>query len=256
MATAALPPPATVSPWRYGYKFVLLTGHCLLCVLVAVTLPLYRKHMPRISTWWYRRLLTILNIKLEVSGERPRQTVLVIANHVSWMDIIVLGSLLDAAFVSKAEVNKWPVLGTIARAIGTVFLPRGGFKTTEVAARIAERLRQRRNVVLFPQATTSAQPTPERFHARLFAAAIEYDFPVKPVAIHYMPDAQPQTGHHPWAPWVNDASLGKHLYRLLKLKQMTVRIQLCPNIEAGNYARQDLAKKTHAAITAALLNPG
>lgn len=252
MAATALSPPATVPRWRYYYKFAQLVAHCLIGVLVALTLPLYRRHMLRITTWWYRRLLAIFNVKLEVVGEHADKPILVVANHVSWMDIAVLGSLLEPAFISKAEVGKWPVLGAIARATGTVLLPRGAFKTAEVAGLLAHRLAQGRNVVLFPEATTSAEAAPKHFHARLFAAAIEHNYPVLPTAIRYMPHIPGEPGHHSWAPWVGDGGLGTHLCRLLNLQEMTVRIQFCPLIEPENNLRGELAHKAHDAITTAL----
>lgn len=252
MATTAPSLPVTVSRWRYYYKLTKLAVHCLVAVLIALTLPLYRHHMLRVATWWYRRLLTILNVKLEILGAHSEQPVLVVSNHVSWMDIAVFGSFLEPAFVSKAEVDKWPVLGAAARATGTVFLPRGAFKTDTVANRLAQRLAQRRNVVLFPEATTSAEATPRRFHARLFAAAIAHNYPILPVAIRYMPYTQNRSGHHDWAPWVGEEGLGRHLCRLLNLQAMTVRIQFCAVIEPGQQLRGELAKKAHDAITTAL----
>jgi 1-acyl-sn-glycerol-3-phosphate acyltransferase len=186
--------------------------------------------------------------------------VLAVSNNVSWVDIVVYGSLMQPAFVSKAEVAKWPVVGAIARATNTIFLPRGAFKTHQTSDTLAATLNAGTPVMLFPEATTSDSATPARFHARLFAAALDHDYPVQPVAIRYLPEDYPEnlpeqagiTGQHPWAPWINDAGLGGHLNKLLRLQKLNVSVSFCEAISPQGYDRRSLAQASHSSITAQL----
>lgn len=252
MSATSLASPGAASPWRQSLKTVKFAVHCALCVLVVVTLPLNRRYLKQLSGWWYRRLLRILNIRVLVDGAAPTQALLLISNHVSWLDIAVYGGLLQPAFVSKAEVASWPVMGAAARALGTIFLPRGAFKTQETSERVAATLAAGQSVVLFPEATTGAAAVPARFHARLFAPAIDHGHPVQPVAIRYLPSDPQQLGQHPAAPWVDDASLGGHIRKLLRLDGITVQLTVCPAIDPQGKERRELAEQCHAQISQAL----
>ena len=175
------------------------------------------------------------------------------ANHVSWLDIVIYGHLFKPAFVSKAEVGNWPVVGAIARATGTLFLPRGAFKTDDTSAQLAESLSHGQSVVLFPEATTSDAATPRRFHARLFAAAVDNNAQVQPLTIRYLPEDPSAAGHHPLAPWIDDAGLGGHLWRLLKHPGLDVAVEFCAPIDSSGHDRNAIAKACHTAICNALV---
>lgn len=186
-------------------------------------------------------------------GQPPAGGALVVANHVSWLDIIVLGSLLDAAFVSKLEVAGWPLVGRFARHTGTVFLPRGAYRTGEAAERLRTAMTGGRCVILFPEATTNADLAPSHFHARLFASAVAGDHPVQPVAVHYLPSREgTAAGHHPLAPWVDDADLLRHFLALFRLPRLDVRVTFCEPIPAAGRDRRGLAEDSRQAIVAAL----
>jgi len=252
MPATSVSSPATVNRWQYLLKVTQLSLHCGVCIAVLLTLPLHKRYMPQLSAWWYQRLLVILNVQLNIQGTPPNKTVLVVSNHISWVDIVIFGSLLRPAFVSKAEVAKWPVVGPIARATGTVFLPRGAFKTSETSDTLAASLKHGRNVVLFPEATTSDAAIPHRFHARMFAAALDHSYPVQPIALRYLPENKTDVGNHPWAPWIDDAGLGGHLKKLLRLKELRVAVIFCPVISPDGHDRRGLAQASHSAITTAL----
>ena len=123
---------------------------------------------------WYRRVLACLNIRVSVTGQPAEAPCLVVCNHISWLDILVLGSAVPVAFLSKAEVAQWPLISRLSRAGGTLFIKRGG----EGAARhsiegIRKAFRRQQSVAVFPEGTTGKGHTVLPFHPRLFAAAIE-----------------------------------------------------------------------------------
>src|SRR5699024_4154838 len=140
----------------------------------------------------------------------------VVSTHSSWLDILVLGWVFNAAFVSKAEVSKWPIVSWFARTGGTVVLARGSGRTGESSAAIREVLGSGRSVLFFPEGTTTPDPNPRHFHARLFAAAIDGNYPVLPVNLRDCDEHTPPDQHHPLAPWV-EAPLWPHFKALFKL---------------------------------------
>ena len=145
----------------------------LLGVVLLPSVALLGRHAKHLINWWLGRMLAALAVDVQLDGQAPAAPMLVVANHCSWLDILVLGWAFNTAFVSKAEVGKWPIVGSFARAGGTLFLSRGAGKTGETSARIREVLDNGRSVLFFPEGTTTYDPSPQRFHARLFAAAID-----------------------------------------------------------------------------------
>src|SRR5699024_5147424 len=123
------------------------------------------------------------------------------------------------------EVARWPVVGAYARATDTVFLDRGGFRTSAAGEQIGQVFAANRSVVLFPQGTTSAQLPPQHFHARLFAPALATSQPVQPVALRYFDAATVSGQHQPLVPW-QDASLLHNFVSLLRLRGLRVELTL------------------------------
>lgn len=250
-ATSCTDSPSPPAAWRLSLKSLRLAGHILAGFAILAAMPLLRRRAGQLAGWWYRGLLRIMGIELEVRGPTPAPGTLVVANHVSWLDIIVFGGLLDAAFVSKSEVGDWAVIGRFARLTGTIFLPRGAGETREASNRIGTALAAGRCVVLFPEATTRADLLPSRFHARLFAAAIDGDHKLQPAALHY-PRDDGHPGHHPDAPWVGAASLAPHFVTLFRQHGLRARLTFCPPVPVASRDRRALAEQSHAAIASAL----
>ncbi|WP_233543958.1 1-acyl-sn-glycerol-3-phosphate acyltransferase [Salinisphaera sp. Q1T1-3] len=225
------------------FASVLLLGTILL-----PTVPLLGRYSKYLINWWLGRMLAALGVTVELDGEAPAGPMLVVANHCSWLDILVLGRAFNTAFVSKAEVGKWPLVGSFARAGGTLFLSRGAGKTGETSAAIREVLDHDRSVLFFPEGTTTYDPTPHRFHARLFAAAIDGGYPVLPVGLRYADDTTPPGMHHALAPWVNEAPLGPHFRDLFKLHGITAQLRVCAPINPRGYDRRSLAEAARTAV--------
>lgn len=222
-------------------------------MLVLLILPLAGRRAGRLAAWWYRRFLRLMGVRLRIHGTPPATGALGVANHVSWLDIIVLGSLVDAAFVSKTEVGNWPLVGRFARHTGAVFLPRGAYRTGEAGERLHEAMAEGRCVVLFPEATTNADLAPSRFHGRLFAPAIDGGYPVQPIAVHYLPPAGTvETSHHPYVPWVGNADLMGHFLTLFRLEGLEVAVTFCEPHHGHGRDRRGLAEDSRRAIVAAL----
>lgn len=134
---------------------------------------------------WSLDLLHILGVDLEIEGESPSSG-LIVANHISWLDILVLNAATPVRFVSKSDVRHWPVLGTLVAAAGTLFIERGSRRETlRVAHQMAAHLEQGHVLALFPEGTTSNGLQLLPFHANLLQAAIHAHCTVTPVALGY-----------------------------------------------------------------------
>lgn len=134
----------------------------------------------------FKRLLRGFGLGVEVRGSpAPRNGTLFVANHISWADIALFGSVIDAHFVAKTEVADWPVIGALARRLGPVFVAREQrHGVSEQADAIRERLRAGECVILFPEGATSDGSDVLPFRTSLFAAA-DAATRVQPVAISY-----------------------------------------------------------------------
>ncbi|PNK61293.1 lysophospholipid acyltransferase family protein [Psychrobacter sp. FDAARGOS_221] len=116
----------------------------------------------------------------------PKTHALWASNHVSWMDIPVMGSVSPAFFLSKAEVEKMPVFGVLAKAAGTLFINRGSGDADTVANQISRFLQQGYSVIFYPEATTTDGKRIKKLHGKLLQAAIDADKPVQPIVVCYV----------------------------------------------------------------------
>lgn len=147
----------------------LLTG-ALITLAVATLRALGRapRWQPEIVRWWHQRLCRILGLRVTVRGD-IRAPALLVANHVSWLDIPVLGAQGRVGFLSKAEVRRWPIIGWMAAVAGTLFIERGANRFAEAIAAVRARIAAGSAVVVFAEGTTSAGAGVRRFLPRLFA---------------------------------------------------------------------------------------
>ncbi|MCK5263808.1 MAG: 1-acyl-sn-glycerol-3-phosphate acyltransferase, partial [Gammaproteobacteria bacterium] len=127
----------------------------------------------KVTCWWHKRILGALGIKISIHGTPSDNTALFVANHLSWLDIHLIGSHLPVRFLSKAEIKDWPIFGWLASKAGTLYIPRGS-KTASIEANkiMQQTLLDDQHVVLFPEATTS-DGNIRRFHSRLIQSAID-----------------------------------------------------------------------------------
>ncbi|WP_423823253.1 lysophospholipid acyltransferase family protein [Salinisphaera sp. SPP-AMP-43] len=231
-----------------GFKAVRFACVLLLGVLLLPAVPLLGRRSKYLINWWLGRMLNALHVRVDIDGNVPSGPMLVVANHCSWLDILVLGRVFNTAFVSKAEVGRWPLVGSFARAGGTLFLDRGQGKTGETSTSIQDMLASGRSVLFFPEGTTTPDPNPRRFHARLFAAAIDGGYNVLPVSLRYCDDTTPPGMHHALAPWVNEAALWPHFRDLFKLREIHAEIRVCAALDPRGYDRRSLAEAARMAV--------
>ena len=236
---------------RIGYRLFLVGIHFSVGLLISLTLLRQGEAKPpqekerAIISWWMRRLARILGLRIRLIGELPDRPVLVVSNHISWLDIPALQSLLPVSFVSKLEVREWPLMGMMAARSGTLFIRRGGKNAANQAMEeIAFRLRRGHSMVVFPEATTTDGRAVRGFHPRLFGAAVHAEVYVQPVAIRY-PHAQ---GVHPAAPFIDNEPFLHHGLRVLSEKFIQVEVTLSRQFISQGIDRRTLARQAHEAV--------
>lgn len=199
----------------------------------------WRNRLPRV---WHRIALRAIGVRVHVHGEPElRRPLMVAANHVSWLDILVLSSVVDATFVAKAEVRGWPVFGTLARLQRSIFIKREERRQTQAQAdEMAARLNAGETVVLFPEGTTTDGNRLGELKSSLFAAASsaahfapEGVVHVQPVAVAYVRIHGMAMGHYhrPVAAWPGDVALMPHLLGILRAGALDVDVRFGATVE-------------------------
>src|ERR1700761_156907 len=173
---------------------------------------------------WSLKMLRLCGMRLVVHNDRARLDAgaLVVANHISWIDIYVINAWRPTPFVSKAEVRQWPVVGWLAQQLGTVFIQREKRSDAKrIMHELAARLSAGELMCVFPEGTTSNGLALLPFHANMFQAAVSASVPVQPVCIMYE-DARGMLSTAP--AYIDDLTLAESLNLLLSGGPLTAHI--------------------------------
>lgn len=214
---------------------------------------LRREHRLAIRARWCRATLYVLGVELSVEGSAPDTCQLIAANHISWLDVFVLGAVFPCWYVAKAETRSWPVAGWIAAANDTLFLKRASARAVyRMNGEIRARLQRGDPVVVFPEGTTTDGTGVLDFHPALFQPAIDCDVPVLPLAIGYRDDrSAPATA----VAYINDDPLWLSLRAVLDAPRIQARLMLRAALDGQRHRRRDLAGLTCHAIRQAMTEP-
>ncbi len=148
----------------------------------------------RLIRYWSAGLMRAFGFRVKRYGTPLPGAVLFVANHVSWIDIVLFHSQLWAGFVSKAEVANWPLVGRLANLSGTIYHHRGSQDSLHgVMHQMLLRLQEGRPVAVFPEGRTTAGDGLGVFHARIFQPAVLAEVPAQPVALRYGIGGEAQT---------------------------------------------------------------
>ncbi len=243
---------------RRIFLFLLLTLAAipLQWLLVKLNLPLQK----RLPYWYHRRVVRILGIAVEVRG-RPSEVhpTLYVANHASYLDITVLGSVLKCSFVAKAEIADWPGFGVLAKLQRSVFVDRRRGQTGSHRDEMTRRLEAGDDLVLFPEGTSSDGTFVLPFKSALFSVAERrpHGEPllVQPVTIAYtLLDGVPMGRYlRPFFAWYGDMDMGSHLPQALGMGDLTVVVEFHEPVTLDDFgSRKALAGYCGAAVSRGL----
>ncbi|MFI2780553.1 lysophospholipid acyltransferase family protein [Streptomyces sp. ALB3] len=235
----------------------LLLAGCALTVVgvmcVPVALLLRPSHRDRLTRRWAYTVVRAFGVRVRVTGNPDRPAgppsgELVVANHVSWLDVPLVAAVLPARMVAKSEIRHWPLLGPVAALGGTLFIERDRLRSLPHAVRaVAGALASGARVAVFPQGSTwCGRSGGGRFRPAAFQAAIDAGSAVRPVRISYRTTGTDAAGA---AAFVGDDPLAVSLWRVVTAAGLTAEIRILPPIpaEAGT-DRRTLARAAQSAV--------
>ena len=204
--------------------------------------------------WWSRGLLRSIGVRLVADGDFRAGANLLVANHVSWLDIAAVHAVCPRArFVSKADVRHWPLLGWLIGAVGTLFIERERKRDAlRVVHQIAEALKSGQTVAVFPEGTTGDGRALLPFHANLLQAAIAAEAPVQPVALRY---TEPGLDWSPAVSWLGATTLVASVWAIACARGVQVRVSALPARGSTHADRRALAQRLQDDIAEALEGP-
>ncbi len=250
--------PDAVPGWRaYAHEMraafrLARTGLHLLWGMTTVALTfrfLPIKLQRALKTRWSRQLLDALGVELRVAGTPPQQG-MVVANHISWLDVYAINATAPTAFVSKNDVRGWPLIGWLSSRSETLFIERGSRSAAmRIKDHVTDRLRQGGCVALFPEGTTSTGVAVLPFHSALFQSAIEAAVVIAPVAVRY----SDRDGKRSTAPvYIGDTSLWQSLCVIARADRLTAHLSFLPTIAAEGKERRQITELARQNIAGSL----
>jgi 1-acyl-sn-glycerol-3-phosphate acyltransferase len=235
-----------------------LALHLLYGMLLAVIYPhLNQTRQRRILKSWSRQLLAIFNIGIQIEGQQPTRGeggCLMVANHVSWLDIFVLNAIHPSRFIAKSEVRTWPVIGWLCRRSGTIFIERAMRQDASmINQRVSLLLKQGACIGLFPEGTTTDGTQVGHFHSALIQPAIDAGVKLCPIALRY----QNEEGYlSSAAAFTGDTTLVQSIWKILRAPHLNALVVFTPALLAANENRRVLARTAQAAIAHGLQHIG
>ncbi len=192
-----------------------------------------------------RMILKCLGIAYQVEGQPPACG-LVVSNHLSYLDILIISAAMPCFFVAKMEIDRWPFFGKAARTGGTIFVDRSSLASAmSVAEQISERLNLPVPVLLFPEGTSTDGAEVLRFHSRLIDPATSADAPITAAALRYVIEGGVEERE---LCWYGDEQFVTHLWKVLGVVGFSAQLRFFePQIYPD---RRTAADETHAEITA------
>ena len=210
---------------RATWRLLLIANLTAVAYLAAVAGSLLTLPLPRRRArwrhfcfrWWSRSLLAVMGARVESRGRPPEPPFLLVANHLSYIDVLVLASRVDAVFLAKSDVAGWPIIGSLCRSVGTLFVDREAHRDLPRAiAAIDGTLGSGLGVAMFPEGTSTRGAEVARFHPSLLEVAARARRPVAYASLGYAtPEGAPPA--HLAVCWWGDMELPGHLWRLLAL---------------------------------------
>lgn len=247
---------------RYCYRIPWLLSHALAGVVIGVLVlnPVGRRLWPGsrppeeiFVPWWARVFLRIFGISVATRGSPVPRAALFAANHLSWVDIVVLHSQRQMAFVAKREIRFWPLVGYLASRAGTIYHRRGSPESlARVSRAMTRELESGGSVALFPEGRSGDGKRVLPFHARLFQCALDTDAQVQPVALRFLEwDGTINTS----TPFREGEPFMTNLLRLMGRSHTTAELSYCPVVKSNGLTRRALAAACRELIVESLGAP-
>ena len=215
-----------------------------LCLLILIST---KNQQERIVRFWCKRLLAIFEINVEVTGLETylanQKKYLMVANHISWMDIIVIQSIKPCIFVAKSDVASWPLFGLVAQMTGTIFIKRDKVSDIKKALKKMKRRLIKRSVCIFPEGTSSNGRYLLPFKSNLFQSSIDTQKSILPLCLRY----EQKNTYTDKTAFVDDMSLLDSIIKIKQEKDIRAIVDVLQPI-SPRYNRKELASYTQEII--------
>jgi 1-acyl-sn-glycerol-3-phosphate acyltransferase len=230
---------------RASYRLARLTVHFAVGLAAASVMQLLcLRRRQAVLAWWARGVLAALGVRVHMSGAAPRAHGLVVANHVSWLDVVAVCAARPALFVCKSEIAAWPAIGWLLRRAGMIFIRRRSFRAVwRLNLELRARFMEEQSVAAFPESTTTEGHEVLPFKPGLFQPAVERGLPVYPMAIAYSSSA---------AAFVGEMTFVESLLAVAAARALVVQVAVLPPLETRGLQRREVAERARDAIRARL----
>ena len=197
---------------------------------------------------WAATLLVRAGVQLEVKGPPPAKgPVLMVSNHISWLDIPLLHAARHCRFISKSDVKGWPIIGTLATAAGTLYIQRSSRRDAmRMITAMADAFKRGEILAVFPEGTTGDGRSLLSFHSNLLEAAVQCDAPVQPVGLRFVDGKTGETSYA--ATYVGDETLLGSIWRVLSADHLQAVVHYGELQSADGRDRRSWAKDLHAEV--------
>lgn len=240
------------------YRMPWFIAHLIIGLLFAIGMRLIfgsnwlsNNSCKKIYIWWNRRLVKILGVRVYIYGKPPLSPMLCVANHISWLDIVIIGSTQAIHFVAKHEVRSWPIIGWLAQLAGTIFIQRQNSRSMkQTISTLSEKLNTGSSIMVFPEATTTSGKQVNKFRTGIFQAAVVTAKAVQPLAIQYQSHGKVDTSI---VPYINDDTFIHNLLRVMKSSGISAHINFLTPISSLNQDRGSLGNISHTSISNMIL---
>jgi 1-acyl-sn-glycerol-3-phosphate acyltransferase len=227
--------------------YFLIIIHILFGLLLVLFFPLltnnYRNLIIKI---WCSVLLRILAVEIDIHNLQlvKNKDVFFVANHISWMDIILINSIKPCIFVAKASVKSWPIFGLMASSCKTIFLNRSSRSSIVDATNKIKKFISNHSIFIFPEGTSTNGVSVGKFHSNFFQIPIDLEISTYPVAIKYTKDKKFTD-----APvYIGDDTIIQSIFRIIKSDGFRAHVIFCKQLTSHVSNRKDLAKKAQESI--------
>ncbi|PCI08431.1 MAG: hypothetical protein COB77_02325 [Gammaproteobacteria bacterium] len=236
---------------RKLYRSLLLVP--LLIIGIILTVIFLRNTMPTsgiassIVKAWLGITARLLGVRIKSFGSALPDKTLFVANHISWLDILILGHLVPIHFLSKQEVKTLPLFGWIATRAGTLYINRGGKNSaSDASSEITTALRQKHNSLIFAEGTTTDGHI-KKFHSRMMQSAIDAQAMVQPVAIFYplRNSVTQEIEINPSTLFLGNTTLGESYNLITRAAHTYVEVHFLEPINSRGKTRNEIASHAY-----------
>ena len=238
-----------------SFRFPLIIGHILVGLIILIFFPKTASKLKpihhTISLYWMKILVFLFGLKIILKGQISKESNAFVSNHISFLDIIVLNSLIPSNFIAKSEIKNWPVIGHLSSKTGTIFIKRGDTNDIDHVVNVMkDYINRNKKIIFFPEGRIGNGVDIKKFHSKLFNSISESNSIVQPIFIRYPLDYPNNIKSDDTVCWADKTqTLIKISLRCLGRSSTNVMVNFEKPISATNLDSYELAKKSANSVS-------